>query len=143
MNPLLIKGIVLAVLATAIFGAGWSTGSKLEENKWLRQQVEEEKAAAAARVETFGKDMAYELRIKDLEADARAKPTRVVRLCNQQVPAAGHTSEPAGTGEDGSTGVAGPDIGPGLKDFALAYRTCAERLNELQRRVNPVASSGG
>jgi hypothetical protein len=113
------------------------------ERRWLLEKVNVEKQRAADALAAQGVSNAYQLRLVDLENAARNRPTRVVRLCDDQVrvPSAGGGSD--GSSEGGVSHPAGPDIGRGLEDLAKDADKCAAQLKALQDWVKTVANSKG
>lgn len=142
----LMRQLPLIGLSIILLGAGWATGAWLMEKgrAELRPRIERlESELASERAARIRNEEALNDYQKELDVlRTRPRPTSPVRLCvtpsvRETTPAAGSLDGAAAAtgGDSGQTGgdlVAGPDIGPALRD--LAYQCDAEnaKLRALQ-----------
>jgi hypothetical protein len=140
LNPIETIKLIAAALVTAALIAcgvivhGWHRDAQALEG------VRTELAAVKAQQEASQKaSEGYQRELQDLRT-AR-KPSPVVRVCREPVPAAG-----SGGGRDGATPgsgelpqTAGPDIGPDLYGLADEADELAARLRACQALLKPPA----
>lgn len=151
----LLKVAALAIVAAAIFGAGWKAGAGLTEARWQRERAKqaaeyqsaltrarEAERAAYAKSQEVSRGLQNDLAAIRAERDRlRDRPARVVRLCPDTDPAAGRM--PAAPGAAGrrdaaapaaaeNAGAPGRDIGGPLYELV---DDGDEREAELARRL--------
>lgn len=155
----LYGALLLAVVAGAWWlhhhiDAGGYNRAKAEDAKavvdrLIANQAKEarDRAALATRVKS------YEDRIRELQADAAARPAPVVRLCVHSGGAGPLPASPAVAGEpdrgpstglgaaDGSDYREGPDIGADLTRYALDCQAQAIQLDEVLKAESAVGSA--
>lgn len=143
----LIRQMPWVLISLALIGSGWAVGAWLMEKgrAEMRPQIQKLQAELdnerAARIRNEEAVNGY---LKELEGlRSRPRPTSPVRLCvtpRQAEPAARTIDDSPTTGgsrtsPDGENNLAGPDIGPPLRE--LAYQCDAEnaKLRALQNWV--------
>ena len=145
----LIRQIPWMIIILAVIGSAWAVGA------WLKEQGREEMRPVIERLQSELKseqearkrnEAAINGYLAELETIRnRPRPTTPVRLC---VPAPRPEPEVSSTstddttsttgfslGETGTDFVAGPDIGPALRDLALGCDAENAKLRALQNWV--------